>query len=347
MVSTGNSTICRSERDALLVYAPNWLGDAVMATPFLQVLRELFPAPFIHLFCRTYVSEVFRRSSAVDYIIEYESALGLGARVRALRVERPPRGWGIGFVLPPSFSSALAAFLSGAPRRIGYAGEMRRLLLTDALTVPRVRAEHLSWMYARLAERVAGSTITDMPLPVVVPPYQWMDMVEGMRLGNPYIVIAPGAAYGTAKEWPLERYASLAGLLAAHTGLRIVAVGAAPEAAPLARMAESAPVLSLAGELASSELLAVLRGAALVIGNDSGPVHIAAAMGRPTVAIFGSTSPAWTAPRGIAVRIVSSEVECAPCFRRVCPDGEPRCLLGIDVDDLLRTSCDLLEEVHS
>ena len=283
----------------------------------------------------------------MDYIIECDSVHHLGARVRTLRAERPPRGWDIGFVLPPSFSSAFVTFFSGARRRIGYTGEMRRLLLTDALAAPRARAEHISRMYVRLAERAAGSTVTDIPLPVVVPPYRWVDTVAEKRLEMPYIVIAPGAAYGTAKEWPLERYASLAGGLAEHTGMRIVSVGAAAEAPPLARMAASAPVLSLAGELTCGELLAVLRGASLVIGNDSGPVHLAAAMGRPTVAIFGSTSPAWTAPRGVAARIVSRDVECAPCFKRECPDGEPRCLLGIEADDLLRTSCDLLEEVRS
>jgi len=318
-----------------------------MATPFLHVLRELFPDAFIHLFCRGYVSEVFRRSSAVDHIIEYESARGIGSRVHALRRGRPPRGWCIGFVLPPSFSSALATFLSGARRRIGFAGEMRGFLLTDAMAGMRARDEHLSRMYVRLAEHAAGADVADLPLPVVVPPYRWHDLVAVKRLEEPYIVIAPGAAYGTAKEWPLERYASLAERLTAHTGMRIVAVGATAEAEAQRRMAAStaAPVLPLAGDLTPGDLLAVLRGAALVIGNDSGPVHLAAAMGRPTVAVFGSTSPAWTAPRGVAARIVACSSECAPCFRRECPDGEPNCLLGIGVDDLFKVSRDLLEEV--
>jgi heptosyltransferase-2 len=318
-----------------------------MATPFLQTLRGLLPGPSIHVFCRAYVAEVFRRSSAVDCIIECDSAKGIGARVRALRAERPPRGWGVGFVLPPSFSSAFTAFLSGARRRVGYAGEMRRFLLTDSLAAPAARGEHLSRMYVRLAERVTGSTVVDIPLPVVVPPYRWQDTVAARRFGGSYIVIAPGSAYGAAKEWPLERYASLAERLSAHTGMRIVSVGTTAEAGPLAGLAATAPVLSVAGELTSGELLAVLRGAALVIGNDSGPVHLAAAMGRPTVAIFGSTSPAWTAPRGIASRVVAGDVACAPCFKRECPEGVPRCLLGIEVEDLFRASCELLEEVRS
>jgi heptosyltransferase-2 len=106
--------------------------------------------------------------------------------------------------------------------------------------------------------------------------------------------------------------------------------------------AASVPIRSVAGALGIGELLAVLRGASLVVGNDSGPVHIAAAMGRPTVAIFGSTSPRWTAPRGAAVRIVSRPVDCAPCFRRACPDGDPRCMTGVGVDDVFSAVCDLL-----
>lgn len=318
-----------------------------MATPFLQVLRALFPDPHIHVFCRAYVAEVFRRSSAVDGVIECRSAHRFAARAHVLRGARPPRGWRIGFVLPPSFSSALAVFLAGARRRVGYAGEMRGFLLSDAPAPPEVRGEHLSRMYIALAERAAGRALDRMPLPVVVPPYRWSETLAERKLDGPYVVVAPGAAYGSVKEWPIERYGALAERLATHTGMRIVSVGAASEAAVQHLMARSAPVLPLAGELTTGELLAVLRGATLVIGNDSGPVHLAAAMGRPTVAIFGSTSPAWTAPRGIAVRIVTKDIACAPCFRRECPFGEPRCLLGIEVDDLFRAACDMLQEVHS
>ena len=347
-VSIENSTTCRSGREALLVYAPNWLGDAVMATPFLFVLRRFYPDMSIHLFCRSYVSEVFRRCSAVDHTIEFGPRRTVAARLSALRGGRPRKGWSTGFVLPPSFSSALVMLLAGVRRRIGYAAGMRRLLLTGSLPERHGRTEHLSRLYIGLAEHAADSVAEEVPLPVVVPPYQWREILAGKGLGEPYIVMAPGAAYGTAKEWPLDRYATLARRLAEHTALPVVAVGAAAEAKPLARMAESAavPVRSMAGECSPGELLSVLRGAELVIGNDSGPVHLSAAMGRPTVAIFGSTSPAWTAPRGVAVRVVSSDVECAPCFRRSCPEGEPTCLLDIDVEVVFQASRDLLEEVR-
>lgn len=319
-----------------------------MATPLLLVLRRLFPDMLIHLYCRAYVSEVFRRSSAVDHIIEHRGGTGIVERVRSLRAGRPRRRWSIGFVLPPSFSAALVTVLSGARRRIGYEGEFRRFLLTDDLDGFYSRGEHLSRMYVRLAERAAGADVADTPLPVVVPPYRWRDTLSEKRLEAPYIVLAPGAVYGAAKVWPLERYAALAGRAAEHTGMRVLVLGSEEEAPGLAKIVESAgvPVRSLAGELTGEELLAVLRGAALVVGNDSGPVHLAAAMGRPTVAIFGSTSPVWTAPRGAAVRIVAHAFECSPCFSRECPDGEPRCLLDIGIDEVFDVSRDLLEGVR-
>lgn len=346
--STESSTACRSELEGLLVYAPNWLGDAVMATPLLLVLRRLYSDMVIHIYCRAYVSEVFRRSSAVDRIIEHREGKGIMERVKGLRAVRPKRGWSIGFVLPPSFSAALVTVLSGARRRIGYGGEFRRFLLTDDLDGFYSRGEHLSRMYIRLAERAAGAGIIDIPLPVVVPPYRWRDTLSEKRLDAPYIVLAPGAVYGAAKVWPLERYAALAGRAAEHTGMRVLVLGSEAEAPRLAKIVESAvvPVRSLAGELTGGELLAVLRGAALVIGNDSGPVHLAAAMGRPTVAIFGSTSPVWTAPRGAAVRIIAHAIECSPCFRRECPDGGARCLFDIGIDEVFDVSSDLLEEVR-
>ena len=124
------------------------------------------------------------------------------------------------------------------------------------------------------------------------------------------------------------------------------AVGTAPESEALARIIRSAGEngINLAGKCSVRELIAVLRGARIVVGNDSGPVHLSAAMGRPTVAVFGSTSPEWTAPRGAAVRVLKTNAECAPCFKRECPDGDPRCLTGLEADQVYETAVRLIEE---
>jgi heptosyltransferase-2 len=319
-----------------------------MATPFCLVLRELFPDASIDLFCRAYVAEVFRRCSAVDRVIEYGPGKGLMARLRALQRNRPAGGWEIGFILPLSLSSALAAALSGVRRRIGYGGELRGPLLTDVLDGYDDRREHLSARYVRLAERGSGLAACRVPLPVVVAPYRWRESLDAAGLVPPYAVVAPGALYGDAKVWPVDRYAELAKLISQATSMPVVAVGTAAEADLVSRAAASAgaSIRNACGELPVAELLALLRGADLVVGNDSGPAHLAAAMGRPTVVLFGPTSPRWTAPRGAAVRIVSHELPCAPCFARRCPEGEPRCLVDIDAREVYEASRTLLEEVR-
>lgn len=345
---TANSTACRSGREFYLVIAPNWLGDAVMATPLLLTLREEFPDKSIHVVCRSYVSEIFRRSSPVDGLGVYEHRRGFRALVSAVRESRPDSGWDACFVLPVSFASALAARLSGAGRRYGYSGECRRFLLTDVLKESDHRSGHLTSAYHRLAERAAGRELREVPLPVVVPPYDWQEISARKGVGGFYAVYAPGAAYGPAKVWPAERFSALAGRLAGERGLRAVVVGSSGERAVAEEVLDSAGpgALDLAGCCTIEELLAVLRGASLVVGNDSGIVHISAAMARPTVALFGSTDPAWTAPRGVSVRTVSAGLDCAPCFERECPGGEPaRCLAELDVDRVFDAAVDLIEEV--
>lgn len=346
MGSTAESTNCRSGRREFLVLAPNWLGDAVMATPLLLSLRRIFQDAFICVVCRDYVSEIFQRCSAVDRMLVYRRRSGLGSELSMIRKNRPWCGWDACFVLPPSFSAALAAMISGAKRRFGYRGQLRDFLLTDVISNGDNRSVHLSAAYMKMAGKASGCRIDDTPLPVVIPPYEWKEILERKSISTPYIVLAAGATFGTAKVWPAGRYADLASRLAGEIAPLVVTVGSRLERETLADILESANTngKNLAGRCTVAELLAVLRGAKLVIGNDSGPVHISAAMGRPTVAVFGSTSPAWTAPRGVSVRIVSSDIECAPCFNRECPEGEPRCLSGIDVDDVYRAALDLIEE---
>jgi heptosyltransferase-2 len=330
------------------VLAPNWLGDAVMATPFLFTLRRTFPEKCIYLFCRSYVAPVYRHCSAVDHLAVYEKGVGMRGALGVLRREVPASARDICFILPISFRSALMAFLAGTRRRMGYGGEFRRMLLTDALPSEAYRSGHLADAYIRLVGLASGKEEGDVPMPVVVPSYEWEKDIQSFGLEEGYIVLSPGAEYGGAKVWPGDRFARVASQMSRHTGRRIVVVGSAGETTVGEEILEKACIgtgRNLAGRCSVGELLSVLRGASLVIGNDSGPAHIAAAMGRPTVVIFGSTSPAWTAPRGRAVEIVSANVECAPCFERECPHGEPRCMIEIEPECVLEKACRLAEEV--
>ncbi|MCK4236893.1 MAG: glycosyltransferase family 9 protein, partial [Candidatus Krumholzibacteria bacterium] len=197
-----------------------------MAIPFLSVLRRTFPNAFISVACSRYVSEIFRRSSFVDRLIDYGK--GLWTRLSVAGRSRPDGGWDICFVFPRSFSSALTARMSGARRRVGYGGEWRDFLLTDVLPGPRYRKGHLSGVYMRLLERVTGEE-AETPLPVVVPPYHWKNFLDGEGIESDYFILAPGATYGSAKVWPQERYSALAERVERETGWRIVVIGSSGE----------------------------------------------------------------------------------------------------------------------
>ena len=326
--------------------APNWLGDAVMATPFLSALRNLFPERGIYLLCRRYVSPIYRHCSAVDHLVDYERDTGLRGALRALGSGVPREMREICFVMPVSFRSALVSFLAGAKSRIGYGGDLRGMLLTDALPAGAYRSRHLVDGYLALLEKVSEGWKGKSPAPVVVPSYEWEKDLESFGIREGYVVLSPGAEYGGAKVWPADRYGRVAAVISRRTGRRVVVVGSKGEAAVGDEiLGGTGAGRNLAGRCSVDELLSVLRGASLVIGNDSGPAHIAAAMGRPTVAIFGSTSPSWTAPRGRMVEIVNAGTECSPCFERECPDGEPRCMTEIEPEFVFEKACRLLGEV--
>jgi heptosyltransferase-2 len=343
--STGNSTACRSGRKELLVLAPNWIGDVVMATPFLALLRKENPDDFITVLCRDYVSELLSRSAFIDNLITYRRDGGVRRGIIALRGGRPEKGWDASFILPMSFSSALIAYLGGPARRFGYRGSGRDWLLTDWLRPDDHRKIHLSREYAALARLYSGREEDVMPAPCIIPPYDWKERLTGYSLNGRYVVFAAGAAYGPAKVWPHERFTALAKRLKYEKGLRTVTVGSAKEEKYLENI--TAPVddaLNLAGKSGIGDLMSILRGADLVVGNDSGPVHVSAAMGVPTVSIFGSTSPVWTSPQGPRSRIVTSGADCSPCFRKECPEGDTHCLRDIGVDDVFDAAMEIMRE---
>jgi heptosyltransferase-2 len=257
--STGSCTTSTPGREEIIVLAPSWLGDAVMATPFLLALRRRLPAARIVLVCRDYVSEVFKRSPAIDSIIEYRGR-SMRARIAAAR-EASASGFDACFVLPPSFSAALVACSSRSRRRIGYAGQWRRILLTDALNEAGYRSGHLSAVYLRLLERYSGEAEPGFPLPAVIPPISWRKTAHELAGGDSYFVLAPGATYGSAKVWPHERYVALAGLLLDRMGGTAVIIGRNEEREGAAVLAESigAGARNLAGTLSPEGLFAVLR----------------------------------------------------------------------------------------
>lgn len=336
---------CRPKPREILAIAPNWLGDAVMFTPVLSELEKFSANLKVSIACRDYVAPIFKNAPCNPRIIKYPRK-NLFSRIAAICKSKPDKGWIACLVAPPSLSAAILAAASGAAKRIGYGGGIRGIFLTDSMPHADYRRGHISEAYLGLLRRFSGASAKEIPLPIVRPDADWRDRVASICGDSPYAVIAPGATYGSAKVWPKEKYVGLARKLFENCGLKSVIVGSASERSFAESIAETAGhfALNTVGLLSIEELIAVLRGAKVAVGNDSGPAHIAAALGTPTVAIFGPTSIEWTAPRGKAVKVVSGKAPCAPCFLRKCKFQSSICLENISVEEVANTAMEIKEE---
>ena len=310
----------------ILVVAPNWIGDALMAQPLLARLHEKIPKLQLDVLAPEWVAPVVRRMPEVDDVIAVpfrHKALQLRARWQVGR-ELRLRGYQQAIVLPNTWKSALVPFFADIPVRSGYVGESRYGLLN--LTYKKAGApmpEH----YAQLSE-VPGA-VPQMPLPgarLRVAPHEIDSVRKKFGVAEPYAAFCPGAEYGPAKRWPYF------GELAARLRLPAVILGSPNDAAAAAGI----PGHNLVGNTTLDEAMALLAGAAFVVTNDSGLMHIAAALGRPQVALFGSSSPRHTPPLSAAARVLWLNIECSPCFRRECPLGHFRCMREMGVESVLK-----------
>jgi heptosyltransferase-2 len=306
----------------VLVVAPNWIGDALMAQPLLARLHQQRPGLRLEVLAPEWIAPVARRMPEVHEVIGVpfrHGALELGARWRLARALRARR-YDEALVLPNSWKSALIPFFAGVPVRKGYVGEARYGLLNRTI---KNAAEPMRQHYARLADDESSDAWAATRLNVT--PAETTRALEKFGISTPYAVLCPGAEYGPAKRWPY--FASLSTRL----NLPAVLLGSPKDAEATAGIAG----LNLVGKTSLDEAIALLAGAAFVVSNDSGLMHIAAALGRPQVALFGSSSPVHTPPASGASRVVWLKVQCSPCFERVCPLGHFRCMREITVDSVL------------
>ena len=309
----------------LLVVAPNWIGDALMAQPLLARLREKEPELEIDLLAPEWVAPVLRRMAEVRQVIVApfrHGALQLGARWRIAR-ELRARGYRQAIVLPNSWKSALVPFLARIGLRSGYVGEARYGLLN---LLYRESSGSMSEHYARLADAPDYASREPLGAPKLRVDAQQVAAAQAkFGLEAPYAVLCPGAEYGPAKRWPYF------GDLAPRLPLPAVILGSKKDAAAAEGVAGS----NLVGETTLDEAIDLIAGARFVVSNDSGLMHVAAALGRPMVALFGSSSPERTPPHSPAARVLWLRLECSPCFARECPLGHLRCLREISVEQVL------------
>jgi heptosyltransferase II len=303
----------------VLVIAPNWIGDALMAQPLLMRLKQ--SGANVHVLAPEWVAPVVRRMPEVDEVIAApfrHGPLQLGSRWRLGRSLKR-RGYDAAFVLPNSWKSALVPFFARIPKRIGYVGELRYGLLNS---LHRTEQSSMVLHYARLA----GEPDTPLGRPVLsVSQEEILETCRRFGIKGEYTVLCPGAEYGPAKRWP---YFSE---LAAKLGTPAVLLGSRNDE----QAAAGIPGKNLVGKTSLDEAIRLIAGAAAVVSNDSGLMHVAAALGRPQVALFGSSSPEHTPPASPRARVLWLKLECSPCFERECPLGHFRCMKEITVEQVL------------
>lgn len=321
-----------------LVIAPQWIGDAVMSEPLLARLakrREQLTVAAL-----PWVAPVYRAMPQVGAVIELPFTHGRLDWAARRRVAAGLRGrFDAAYVLPNSIKSALIPWLARIPRRIGYRGEGRVLLLNERLPNPVGRPPMVAY-YAALS----GESALEGERPLMK--FDSSVMETATRAAgvepNAYWAFAPGAEYGPAKCWPAEHYAELARTLHRKHGLPVLLLGSGKEAGLCEQIAAASAGACrvLAGQTSLIDAMALIAAARGVVSNDSGLMHVAAAFGVPQAAVFGSTSPEHTPPLNVRARVLwlkeELQLDCAPCFDRVCRFGHTRCLTGVSAERVER-----------
>lgn len=337
------------EADNILIRGVNWIGDAVMTLPAVAAIRNTFPQARITMLVKPWVADIFRLCPDVDETMIYrrpgahEGLRGLFGLVGEIRTRR----FDAAILLQNAVEAAIIALLAGIPVRAGYNTDGRGLLLTHS--VKRAEAvlklpqsdyylEMVKSLGCRPREKEAFLHPGKQP--------SADDLLARYDLKDARLLVgmAPGAAYGPAKRWFPERFARVADRLLADYGAQVLLFGSADDAESIARVqqAATAPLLSLAGKTTLHEAIALIARCGLFISNDSGLMHTAAALGVPTVAIFGSTNPATTSPPGRKNIVIYKNVPCSPCLKTDCPT-DFQCMESIGIDDVYKAAIRMLE----
>lgn len=320
--------------ERIVVRAPNWLGDAVLSLAAVRDLRRNFPSARIEVLAKPAVAPLYGAVAEVDGT---RTSRGTRADADAIR-----GAFDVGVLLTNSFGSALAMRLAGVPERWGYATDGRGPLLTRrAPVLGAVRGRSQVYYYRAMLAGV-GLRVSASPETGLRAPAEWQDAAE-KRLGpGDWIGLNPGAAFGPAKRWPAARFAAAGDRLADRTGAQVAILGG-PSERPLADAVAAAmrhPARVLSGETTLPELVGVLSRLRVLVTNDSGPMHVASALGTPVAAVFGPTNPRETAPVGTA-RLVSEPVYCAPCGLRACPIDH-RCMTRVSAERVAAAAEELI-----
>ena len=323
----------------VLVVAPSWIGDAVLSHPLLVRLKEADPQGSIDVLAPPWVLPVYRRMPEVAGTIANPFGHGELRLMERRGFARGLAAYDAAVVLPNSFKSALIPWHAGIPRRTGYRGEMRYGLLNDVRRLDEDALPLIVERYAALAQPAAEALRRPLAAPrlAVEPRARTATLAKyGLDSASPVAVLAPGAEYGPAKRWPARHFAEVARTLAAR-GSRVWLLGSAkdqPVTAEVQRLSGGV-CTDLAGRTSLDEAIDLMSAASRVVTNDSGLMHVAAALDRPMAAVFGSSSPGFTPPLSQKARVISLRLSCSPCFARTCPLGHTNCLETLSPADVM------------
>ena len=323
----------------IIVRMPNWIGDLVMATPILADIKRYYPNSKLTAMCQSPLGDLLQSDPNVDEIFSYSRVNKALRRVQQRDVINKIRAgnYDLGVVLPNSFSSAWWFFQGKVQTTLGFKGNLRSPFLTHARDFPESRKkEHLVETYKKLLAPL-GIPVSSTMTKLYVDDEQIHQMKEklktyGVDFSKPIIGINPGAAYGSAKCWPEERFREIAKRLSKEHS--VIFFGTDQMSEMIGRIVADLPrdVIDLSGRTTLREMSATLKLLDGFLTNDSGPMHMADSLLVPTVALFGSTDPVVTGPYRHGV-VINKNVDCAPCFKRVCPI-DFRCMKSIEVDEV-------------
>jgi heptosyltransferase-2 len=336
----------------ILIRSTNWIGDAIMTTPAVRSIRSNFPDAEITLLCLPWVADVFAACPHIDHIFIYDKKgrhQRLAGRLQLIR-ELRIRNFDLTILLQNAFEAALITRLAGIPVRAGYSTDGRGLLLSHGVKKhPDIGKKHQVHYYQEMLQGL-GLNIGADSLELFLDPAAEKEAAVLLSCAGqgrtPIIGLNPGAAYGPAKRWPVAKYSELASHLAAacHGLLLVFGTKADQEAAAAISKAAPGQVLDLTGKTSLALALACIDCCQVFVTNDSGLMHVAAALETPLVAIFGSTDHIATGPYCEQAAIIRKPMDCSPCMKTHCPKGHFLCMEEIGVAEVARAALNFLEQ---
>jgi lipopolysaccharide heptosyltransferase II len=348
-----------SSPNNILVRVPNWIGDAVMCLPALMDIRDCFAKAGITILARPTIAELLRKQCGINDVLVYEHRTdhrGIFGLLRLSQVLRK-RAFDTAVLFQNAFEAAMLASLSNIPIRIGYATDGRGWLLSQSVRLPSQPSLHQTRYYQQLVQTITKAPSNELAPKLVVTASDQMACeakFPEVFLSSKALLIGinPGSIYGSAKRWLPERFAELGDQLVAqirkeypdYSSVRCLIIGGKGEEAlgmEIANRMCSQPIV-LSGMTSIRELMGILRRCAVLVSNDTGPMHMAQALGVPVVAIFGSTDPETTRPSGGEQSVIRTDVRCAPCLLRACPIDH-RCMTGISTDQVMTA---VMKHIH-